>query len=263
MTKYFFYLFFLSVFSFKTLPAENIDLLRYEYKIYSQNGEDGIIHQIFETIGTQTKYYVEFGTENGSECNTRYLMKRGWTGLLMDGSHRNPKINLHQEYITAENINLLFQKYHVPFDFDLLSIDIDFNDFYVWHALDKAYQPRVVIIEYNATHLPHEDKVIIYDPKGYWDKTNYFGASMLAMYHLGKSKGYSLVYANGVNLFFIRDDIIDELEEQEVLFKHINDVEALYRPPTYGNGPNGGHYQDPQNRTYLSSKEILQSKDPR
>ena len=55
--------------------------------------------------------------------------------------------NLHKEFVTAENINRIFEKYSVPFQFDLLSIDIDYNDFYLWNALDAKYTPFVVVID--------------------------------------------------------------------------------------------------------------------
>lgn len=239
------------------LPAETIDLALFERRVFSQNGEDGVIEKIFETIGTTNHYYVEFGTENATQCNTRKLREEGWCGLLMDGSYSDPRINLYQEYITAENINSLFANYEVPEDFDLLSIDIDFNDFYVWHAISEIYQPRVVVIEYNATHFPHEDKVIVYDAQGGWDGSNYFGASIRAMQNLGRSKGYSLVYAEnqGVNLFFIRDDVLNAFPD---VFLHVNDVYKLYKAPRYGQGPRGGHPSDPHKRPYVSSKDILE-----
>ena len=143
-------------------------------------------------------------------------------------------------------------KYQVPKEFDLLSINIDYNDFYIWHAIGLEYRPRVVVIEYHATHLPSEDKVVIYDPNGRWDTTNYFGASILALYKLGFQKGYSLVYADerGVNLFFIRNDIIDSLNEK---FENINNPLKLYKLPRYGQGPNGGHTHDPLNRPWAGS----------
>ena len=236
-----------------------IDLTPYEKKVYSQNGEDGVIHKIFEIIGTSTKDFVEFGVEGGEECNTRFLReKMGWKGLMMDGNSYNPFINLQNEFITAENINSLFQKYQVPYDFDLLSIDIDYNDFYVWNAIDENYKPRVVVVEYNASHLPNEDKIVLYNPSTMWDGTNYCGASILALFKLGRKKGYSLVYVEnrGVNLFFIRDDII---ADKELRFKNINDVEQLYKRANYGTGPRGGHVQDPYNRIYISADEVLLS----
>ena len=170
----------LLVFSMSLSCYEPINLMDYERKVFSQNGEDGVIEKIFEVIGTKSKYYVEFGVQDGKECNTRHLREnKGWTGLLMDGGYKNQLINLQQEFIDKENINGLFKKYKVPSEFDLLSIDIDFNDFYVWKAI--ASRPSVVVIEYNASHLPNEDKIVVYDPKGRWDGTNYYGASILSL----------------------------------------------------------------------------------
>ena len=240
-----------------SFKSKQIDLSQHERKIFSQNGEDGVIEKIFEVIKTTNKYYVEFGVENANECNTRNLRENcGWTGLLMDGGYENKEIGLYQEFITAENINELFQKYKVPQEFDLLSIDIDYNDFYVWKSLDEIYQPRVVIIEYNASHLPTEDKVVKYDPNAVWDETNYFGASIRALYNLGKRKGYSLIYANnqGVNLFFVKSSILSQIEHS---FKDTNNIFSIYNSPKYGSDISGGHRKDDKNREYVTSKEIL------
>jgi len=233
-----------------------IDLSQHEARVYSQNGEDGVIKMIFECIGKSTGTYVEFGCESGNECNTRLLREAGWKGLLMDGSWHIPQINLQKEFITKSNINDLFKKHHVPKNLELLSIDIDYNDFYVWQAVDKSYKPDVVVIEYNATHLPHEDKIVLYHPTTMWDGTNYFGGSLLAMFNLGRSKGYSLVYAEsrGVNLFFIRDDLLEQIP---YTFLNTNNVQALYRVPSYGSGPNGGHQADPKRRPYISSTTLI------
>lgn len=234
-----------------------VDLEYYEKKFYSQNGEDGVTKAIFKCIGSTSKQFVEFGVEDGSECNTRYFREHlGWSGLMMDSEHENQGINLQREMITAENIVGLFQKYQVPLEFDLLSIDIDSNDFYVWNAVLQQYRPRVVIIEYNASHLPHEDKVVVYNPKARWDQSNYFGASILAYYKLGCRYGYSLVYADkrGVNLFFIRNDV---LENCPYVFKNINSVEKIYKPPGYGRAPDGGHLSDPLNREYIRAEDVL------
>lgn len=235
------------------------DLNHYELKIYSQNGEDGIILRLFDLVGTTNKYFVEFGVENGFECNTRFLREYlGWQGLMMDGRFSTPSLNLQQEFITAENINDLFAKHHVPEEFDLLSIDLDYNDFYIWLNLSPSYRPRVVVIEYNATHSWNEDKVVLYDPFTMWDFTNYSGASIKALYNLGIFKGYTLVYAEkvGVNLFFIRDDVYKALSQQIL---HAGVVEKIYRKPRYGHGPNGGHTQDPLNRPYISSEDIIRN----
>ncbi len=257
MSKKILYSFFLFIISIFSVDAEGIDLNNYELTLYSQNGEDGVIAKIFNEINLRSHFCVEFGAYDGVTGSNTYLLRlQEWQTVLLDRSLEIKEYNLFKEYITAENINELFEKYQVPYNLDFLCIDIDYNDFYVWKALDEKYQPAVVMIEYNATHLPDEDKVVKYHPYFSGGTTNYYGASILAMYNLGRSKGYSLVYAenNGVNLFFIRDDI---LEEKSLQFKNINDVHAIYRTPKYGIGPNGGHAADPKQRKYLTSIELL------
>lgn len=251
-------LFFLS---FISLPSpgfsqEIMDLRYDEKKVYSQNGEDGVLQKIFGLIPPRSYYCVEFGAADGiSDSNTHLLRKQGWNYLLLDSRHEKPDAHFYREVITAENINELFGKYHVPYDLDLLSIDIDYNDFYVWQALNEKYRPAVVVVEYNASHLPHEDKIVKYDPHGSWDGSNYYGASILSLYRLGRSKGYSLIYADasGANLFFIRDDL---LEGRDFKFKNINQVEKIYRYPSYSCGPNGGHAQDLRNRPFVCSTDL-------
>ena len=217
------------------VKTEEVDLRPYEIQRISQQGEDGILEKIFQLIGTTNKYYVEFGAGNGHYCsNTKWLKEKyGWTGLLLDGACSNKmdddlKINLHKEFITAENICDIFKKYNVPSEFDLISIDIDNNDFYVWKALTKEYKPRVVVIEFNSLFKPDEDKVVRYEA----DRSEldiHFGSSIKALFNLGRALGYSLVYeeSRGINLFFIRDDAI---ESSNITFKDINDVHALYKP---------------------------------
>jgi hypothetical protein len=238
------------------LHAEEVDLSTYEKSLYSFRGEDGIIARLFQLIQPSSHYVVEFSAGDGITGSNTYLLRlQGWNCLLMDRNHETLEYKLYNEFITADNINQLFEKYRVPQSFDLLSID-NYNEFYVWKNLDSKYKPKIVIIKYNATHLPDEDKVAKYRPYYCGDETNYFGASILAMYNLGRAKGYSLIYAEnvGVNLFFVRDDI---LELANFSFKNTNLVEKLYRYPAYGKGPNGGHRPDTKNRAYTPSLELL------
>lgn len=211
------------------------DLNEYEIKVYSQNGEDGILDAIFFKVGTLNKFYVEFGVQDGTECNTRYLREeKGWTGLLMDNEGTDSG-EIKKEFISVENINALFKKYNVPKQFDLLSIDIDGNDYWVWKALEHAYMPSVVTIEYNASIPAIESKVIAYNPAHRWDGTNYFGASLAALVKLATLKGYTLVGCDqkGVNAFFVRNHLV----EKNFVTRNIRE---LYRPPGYGSH-NGGH----------------------
>lgn len=211
------------------------DINRFEKKICSQNGEDGIINAIFRKIGTTNRFYVEFGVENGAECNTRYLKEaKNWEGLMMDG-RENPGTLIKQEFITAENIQALFRKYTVPDRFDLLSIDLDLNDYWVWKAI-VDYRPRVVIIEYNSTVPLNQSKVVAYEAKAMWDGSNYFGASLGALIKLGKEKGYTLVGCEnrGINAFFVLDELMGPHFD-------LPSPEAMFKPPVWGKKINGVH----------------------
>jgi hypothetical protein len=212
----------------KPAVATLSDLDSREKKIHSQNGEDGVIEALFECIGETNRYFVEFGVGDATECNTAALLERGWQGLMMDRYDlcKNPLATVRLEFVYAEAINALFQKYGVPDQFDLLSIDIDGNDFWVWREI--AVRPRVVVIEYNASFPPHECCTIVYDPAFQFDSTDYFGASLLALQKLGQRKGYTLVYCDrhGVNAFFVANEALPgEFEPQP--------IEKIYRPPNY------------------------------
>ena len=237
-----------------------MDLSTFERKIYSQNGEDGVTVQLINMIypDPNNKYYVEFGVENGRECNTRILREQfQWTGLQMDGGYENPAINLRREYITKDNIVPLFRKYSVPTHINLLCIDIDFNDFYCLHAILENYSCDILICEYSAFHSPSVDAVVRYDERGRWDGSNYFGASLLAFENLARRYNYSLIYCdnNGVNAFFIHNDII---REKNLNFINFGDIQKIYRKGGYGPGPNGSHPPDRRNRTYITSEEAMQ-----
>ena len=200
-------------------------LNRYEYQVFSQNGEDGIIQEIFNRIGYTNKYFIEFGVENGLECNSTNLLYKDWKGLWIEGSKEhcaginarfsdlitNGSLQIQNAFINAENIQSLFDKANSPAEPDLLSIDIDYNDYYVWDAITK-YKPRVVIVEYNSIFRPDTHFVVKYNPNRMWDRTSHYGASLLALEQLGKQKGYDLVGCvfSGSNAFFVREDLIGE-----------------------------------------------------
>jgi hypothetical protein len=200
-------------------------LNKYEYQVYSQNGEDGIIHEIFKRIGTTNKFFVEFGSANGIECNTLLLLMQDWKGCWLDGSDENLKfikqkfgfmigkqLSVMKSFITAENIEESFTSLKVPKEFDLLSIDIDGNDYWVWKAISN-YRPRVVIIELNPLFPPPIEFIINYDAhKIYPPTTSHSGASLKALEILGKKKGYALVGCNflGGNAFFVREDLVGD-----------------------------------------------------
>ena len=201
------------------------DLEQHEDKVYSQSGEDGSLIRLFDLIGVTNRFFVEFGAKDGRLLsNTANLrLHHGWTGLLMDGdpawSYQGaPELHadraeprVRQEIVTRENFNELLARYHVPERFDLLSIDIDGNDYWVWKALDP-YRPRVVLIEYNIFFQLAESKTIPYDASHEWDKSAYHGASLAALRKLGREKGYELVYTDSFapNAFFVAKEELPE-----------------------------------------------------
>jgi len=227
-----------------------IDLTKCERKVFSQNGEDGVIEAIFNTIGATNKFYVEFGVDDGAECCTRYLMTKGFSGVWFDSRHENALI--FKALVTPKNVIPLFEFNKVPEHFDILSVDIDGNDIYVLRTILGKYRPRVIVVEYNSSLGPKDKKITPYKT-GLFEGTIHFGASIAAFYRLCKSFEYSLVYADklGVNLFFIRDT------ESVSQFLNVNDVKAIFRPPRYVVIPGSfGHKPDPQNKPFLSFEEF-------
>ena len=212
---------------------------------YSQNGEDGIIHAIFAMIGETNKFCVEFGATDGIQMsNSLYLRRhRGWKGLLMDCEKMSDEIK--QEFITAENIESLLEKYDVPKEFDLLSIDIDGNDYWVWKAITN-WKPHVVIIEYNACIPALPAVTVPYKSDFRWDKTDYYGASLGALEKLGRQKGYTLIGTdrNGVNAFFVLSELM------EGNFMHWP-LEKLYHPAAFKGKHGNVHPKDTQGRPWV------------
>jgi hypothetical protein len=220
-------------------------LYAHEWKKYSQNGEDGIIAEIMRRIGAGGKYLIEFGIEDGTECCTRRLLvEDGWGGLLIDGSPEyaekarkmhagQPTVQVVNSFITVENILDVFREAQVPHAPDLLVVDIDGNDYWIWNRILSAYRPRVVVIEYNARWLPPTEWVMSYSPTHCWDGTAQFGASLSSLAKLGSAHGYKLVgcTSDGVNAFFVRDDLVGDHFPD-----HDNGVAYHYAPPLYGRG---------------------------
>jgi hypothetical protein len=194
------------------------NLQDYEFKVFSQWGEDGIIQFLIKTIEIKNKTFIEFGVEDFSESNCRYLLvKDNWQGFVIDGSKDNIQ-KLQSNYyfwkhhlvacaafITKDNINQLLA--HSGFDEDLgiLSVDIDGNDYYVLDAIER-FRPRILICEFNSVFgakrsisaAAHHSNL-------------YAGASLSAMNHLAQKRGYVLVGTNSVgnNAFFVRRDLMN------------------------------------------------------
>lgn len=171
----------------------------------SQNDEDAILADLIARVRfNEPGRFVEIGTgPEATECNTRALHDRGWTGCWIDRQGVPP---VHRAHVTTLNVNGVLRELGCPTWFEVLSIDVDGQDLWLWKALYA--RPGIVVIEYNAS-LGHADSLSIPRDDDYvWDgRTWGFGASLLALTRLGHHKGYVLAHANGVNAFFVRLDL--------------------------------------------------------
>jgi hypothetical protein len=193
-------------------------LREFENTVYSQAGDDGILERIFEIIPPTRHFAIEFGAGNGVKFSNvrRLFINRGWGGLLIEGDDELASqcrrsydgianVRTVQAWVFPANVELLFAENNVPRDLDLLVVDIDSNDWYVWRAIQE-FRPKVVMIEYNGMFAPPQKMVIGFHPLTYWNEKNlHFGASIQSFYELGKQKGYELVGTDyrGINLFFV------------------------------------------------------------
>ncbi len=232
----------LAIKGFSNLENKYLDfktrISKQEAKVYSQNAEDGLLMFIMNEIGVENYSIVEIGIGDGKECNSRNLVENfGWNAWMIDGSALNVleaekfyanqieegTVVVHNSWVTKENIEETIKNLDVPVNIDILSIDIDGNDYWVWESI-KSISSKVVIIEYNASFGPERSVTVPYDPEfDRFKKHNsgyYHGASLKALEKLGKEKGYSLICCDskGVNAIFLKQDLINNtlLIEQEV-----------------------------------------------
>eukprot|EP00804_Cyclotella_cryptica_P029261 CCRYP_011681-RA/>CCRYP_011681-RA protein AED:0.04 eAED:0.04 QI:0/0/0/1/1/1/2/0/314 len=198
-------------------------------RLYSQNDEDGALLQTLH--------------ESGLEVNTRILRDLyGWHGHLLDGSNEKPDIQLHKEFFTPSNIVSLLEKYQVSKELDVLSVDCDIDDFFVTREILVAgYKPRVLINEFNI-NFGWEWSVSVMpkpvgkeqDPKYFWSGSCYYGASTKAFIALGQAFGYTPVFANTVNLIFVR---IDKAQELGLLLPSVDIFPGPYVRALHGDCP--------------------------
>jgi hypothetical protein len=196
-----------------------------EYRVFSQAGDDGIIQRLVREIPIRQRIFVEFGVQNYTESNTRFLLlKDNWSGLVLDASQkdidfirRDPICSRHDlksvcAFISADNINKLLEENLPGRDIGLLSIDIDGNDYWIWKAI-QSVKPAIVITEYNFRFGPSRAVTVPYDEDFQRGQAHYshiyYGASLKALWILAREKGYDLVCCNnfGNNAFWVHKDL--------------------------------------------------------
>jgi hypothetical protein len=217
----------------------------YEFKVFSQWGEDGIIQHLIRTVPIANRTFIEFGVEDFFESNCRFLlMQQNWQGFVLDGAQENiarlrgayfywrHHLDAVHAFITRENVDAVLARSGFARDLGILSIDLDGNDYYVLEAV-TAFEPRILICEYNSVFGPTRKISVPYRPD--FERTSahpsnlYWGASLAALAFVAGRKGYSLVGSNsaGNNAFFVRNDLLDD--RLEVLAPEAAYVASRYR----------------------------------
>jgi len=196
-------------------------LTPYEHRVFSQNGEDGVIAELVRRVGAPGRWFVEFGGGLGVDGNCIFLADvLGWEGLFIEPAQHwhealarkyapNPRVRVLSDPVTPTNVEDLFARGEVPSEPDVLSIDVDGNDYWIWEAIEN-FRPRIVVIEYNPALDPARRLVQRLDPSpGAYDGSDDFGASLGALRALSEQKGYSFVHTelSGTNAFFVRADL--------------------------------------------------------
>jgi hypothetical protein len=201
------------------------DLQAERFSFSSQNDEDGLVLALFKRIGMTNCRFVEFGCGmNGG--NSGFLASElGWHGLMVDARDdairkivirfTGHNVTARHLALTTDNVNPLIEETGFAGEIDLLSIDIDGIDYWIWQAI-TACNPRMVAIEYNWLFGP--DMAVTVPYSATFDVSaiglrSYHGASLAALVHLGRTKGYRLVATERINAFFLRQDVAPEIQE--------------------------------------------------
>lgn len=199
------------------------------FRCHSQFDEDGILLYIFGIIGTTNCVAVEICAGDGIQCNTANLIiNHGWHGFLFDGNEdlvkkgrtfydQHPDTFLQppvftKAWITAENVNQLLMEAGVTGEVDLLSLDMDGMDYWVWEKIESI-KPRVMVCETLNVVPPELSLTVPYDSKFQMTQPDFHGVSLAAMAKLARAKGYRLVgtHRYGFNAFFVRNDVGENL----------------------------------------------------
>lgn len=201
--------------------------VKYGKKCFSQTDEDGLTLEIVKRMKLLTnQVFLELGVGDGTECNTLILSALGWTGQwISQGKIKTSFKNYTDAFITKDNILDL-----INVNPDLLSIDLDGNDYYIIEKILTEYSPKIIITEYNALFPPPVEWIMPYDEQNMWQGNNYFGASLQSYVNLLANKYFLLVCnaASGGNAFFIEDNYFSLFLEVHGL-----SVENIYVPPRY------------------------------
>jgi hypothetical protein len=182
-----------------------------ESKVYSQHGEDGLLDDIFYQLEIKrSRHFIEIGVGDGTENNTRLLAeRRGWKGIWIDKrtpAHIPEGVKFVKEEVKFSNVERIIHGVSKRTHWNLLSLDIDGNDYWVLKSLLPAFTFDVIILEYNGNLPPRPNISIKYNPDFRWDGySDYFGASLGAFWELAILHGMELFRcdSSGTNAIFV------------------------------------------------------------
>jgi len=207
------------------------DLSDIEFQVYSQWGEDGIIDWLINKYPEIPKSFLEIGTQDYKESNTRFLLiNKNWNGFIIEADKAAVKdiksqriywkhnLRAINEFITKDNINKVIKKFNIPKKIGLLSLDIDGVDYWVLKKL-SALDPSIIVCEYNSLFGQKKSVTVPYKSNFIRSKEHYsnlyYGASINAFIDLMKKKNYFLIGTNsaGNNAFFVKKNIWNKVKK--------------------------------------------------
>jgi hypothetical protein len=218
------------------MQTRNFKISDLGFSVFSESDEDGLLLYIFSIVGFKSKICVDIGGGGSlSGSNTANLIiNHGFTGLIIEGDQANAEVLrtaytsnkatkhftplIISEYVTVNNINDLIESNGIKGQIDLLSIDIDGIDYWIWDAI-TVVEPSVVIVEIQCILNKDESKTVPKDFKNTVFETVdnkrygiYNSASLKAFTSLAERKGYSLVATSqlGFNAIFIKLGLLNE-----------------------------------------------------
>jgi hypothetical protein len=160
---------------------------------------------LVDQLGLEPGQAVEFGCYDGLQnSHTAHLLRRGWKLRFIEQQHHQanairqnqPTAEVFEATITPENVN------RFTHDAQVVVIDIDGNDYWMWHAMQAT--PAIVVVEYNCTK---ESGIQLYDPNYRWRGQKDFGTSFVDFNELAERKGYKLAFKSDYDIYFVRANL--------------------------------------------------------
>ena len=216
-----------------------LEILKHRKILFSQSGEDGVLEYVLDKIPNKDNWCVEFGAWDGIHLSNTYhfISQKNYNSVLIEGETDRWKtlclnmekfnsicINKFVDFEGENTLDNIFATTAIPKNFDLLSIDIDGNDYYVWDSLDK-YKPKVVIIEINIRNKPNE---YIINEKNSDFKIGISGTGILPLTELAEKKGYSLIANISCNAIYVSNEFYSLFYDKKMNIKDLFLYEGQY-----------------------------------